>query len=176
MGNAADGGAMNGIGGGGAAGSPEGEAGGGPGGGSAGTSGPARRLDRISGVTSSPGVRPIGMNGVWMLYPPSIPEGDGTMLDNTLIYWGVESGTDHNHSPRDMQYLLIGGKNMGFKTGQFLKNPSTESAHKLHTSVLRGLGYTAATAIGIEPMSGPLMPDRLSTGRSECERDALAGA
>jgi succinate-semialdehyde dehydrogenase len=62
------------------------------------------------------------MNGVWMLYPPSIPEGDGTMLDNTLIYWGVESGTDHNHSPRDMQYLLIGGKNMGFKTGQFLKN------------------------------------------------------
>jgi hypothetical protein len=85
-----------------------------------------------------------------------IPEGDATMLDNTLIYWGVESGTDHNHSPKDMQYLLIGGKNMGFKTGQFLKNASTESAHKLHTSVLRGLGYTAATGIGIEPMSGPL--------------------
>jgi hypothetical protein len=85
-----------------------------------------------------------------------IAEGDGTMLDNTLIYWGVESGTDHNHSPRDMQYLLIGGKNMGFKTGQFLRNASTESAHKLHTSVLRGLGYTAATGIGIEPMAGPL--------------------
>lgn len=85
-----------------------------------------------------------------------IAEGDGTMLDNTLIYWGVESGTDHNHSPRDMQYLLIGGKNMGFKTGQFLKNPTTQSAHKLHTSVLRGLGYTAATGIGIEPMCGPL--------------------
>jgi hypothetical protein len=86
----------------------------------------------------------------------SIAEGDGTMLDNTLIYWGVESGTDHNHSPRDMQYLLIGGKNMGFKTGQFLKNANTESAHKLHTSVLRGLGYAAATGIGIEPLSGPL--------------------
>jgi hypothetical protein len=85
-----------------------------------------------------------------------IAEGDGTMLDNTLIYWGVESGTDHSHNPRDMQYLLIGGKNMGFKTGQFLKNPSTESAHKLHTSVLHGLGYTAATGFGIEPMSGPL--------------------
>jgi hypothetical protein len=85
-----------------------------------------------------------------------IAEGNGTMLDNTLIYWGVESGTDHNHSPRDMQYLLIGGKNMGFKTGQFLKNAGTESAHKLHTSVLRGLGYTAATGIGIEPMAGPL--------------------
>jgi hypothetical protein len=85
-----------------------------------------------------------------------IAEGDGTMLDNTLIYWGVESGTDHSHSPRDMQYLLIGGRNMGFKSGQFLKNAATESAHKLHTSVLRGLGYAAATGIGIEPMSGPL--------------------
>ena len=49
-----------------------------------------------------------------------IAEGDGTMLDNTLIYWGVESGTDHNHSPRDLQYLLIGGKNMGFQSGQLL--------------------------------------------------------
>src|SRR5690606_37571002 len=50
----------------------------------------------------------------------SIPEGDGTMLDNTLIYWGVESGTNHSHDPNDMQYLLIGGRNMGFQLGQFL--------------------------------------------------------
>jgi hypothetical protein len=41
------------------------------------------------------------------------------MLDNTLIYCGVESGTDHNHSPRDMQYLLIGGRTMGIAVGQF---------------------------------------------------------
>ncbi|MFO7180726.1 MAG: DUF1552 domain-containing protein, partial [Pseudomonadota bacterium] len=32
----------------------------------------------------------------------SIQEGDGTMLDNTIMVWGVESGTNHNHSPRDM--------------------------------------------------------------------------
>ena len=86
----------------------------------------------------------------------TIAEGDGTMLDNTLIYWGVESGTDHNHSPKDMQYLLIGGKNMGFQVGQYLQLPTTQSAHKLHTSVLHGLGYTAATGFGIEPTCGPL--------------------
>lgn len=86
----------------------------------------------------------------------NIAEGDGTMLDNTLIYWGVESGTDHNHNPRDMQYLLIGGKNMGFNVGQFLQLPAAESAHKLHTAVLHGLGYTAATGFGIEPDCGPL--------------------
>jgi hypothetical protein len=85
-----------------------------------------------------------------------IAEGDGTMLDNTLIYWGVESGTDHNHSPRDLQYLLIGGKNLGFQSGQFLQLSGTQSAHKLHTSVLQGLGHTAATGFGIEPTCGPL--------------------
>ena len=56
---------------------------------------------------------------------------------------GVESGTDHNHSPRDMQYLLIGGRNMGLKAGQYLKLANTQSAHKLLTSVLNAFGYTA---------------------------------
>jgi hypothetical protein len=86
----------------------------------------------------------------------AIPEGDGVMLDNTLIYWGVESGTDHNHNPKDQPYLLIGGKNMGFNVGKFVQNPREESAHKLHTAVLHGLGYGAATGFGIEPDCGPL--------------------
>jgi hypothetical protein len=86
----------------------------------------------------------------------AIAEGDGTMLDNTLIYWGVESGTDHNHNPTDQPYLLIGGKNLGLNVGQFLQLPGKESAHKLHTSVLHAFGYTAATGFGIEPTCGPL--------------------
>lgn len=85
----------------------------------------------------------------------AIPEADGSMLDNTLIYWGAESGTDHNHSPHDMQYLLIGGKNLGLATGQFLNPPGVTSAHKLHTSVLHAFGLEAA-GFGIEPNCGPL--------------------
>jgi len=84
-----------------------------------------------------------------------ITEGDGSMLDNTLVIWGVESGTNHSHNPRDMQYLLAGGRNMGFQTGQFLQLPSTQSVHRLHTSVLNGFGHPAA-GFGIEPSSGPL--------------------
>ena len=82
-------------------------------------------------------------------------EGSGTMLDNTLMVWGVESGTNHNHSPRDMQYLLIGGRNLGIKTGQYLKLASTQSSNKLLTSIMNAFGY-AATGIGIEPTVGPL--------------------
>jgi hypothetical protein len=74
----------------------------------------------------------------------SIPEGSGTMLDNTLIYCGVESGTNHSHSPVDMQYLLIGGKNMGFQLGQYLEAPKT-SAHRLHVAVLNAFGADVDT-------------------------------
>jgi hypothetical protein len=69
----------------------------------------------------------------------SIQEGDGTMLDNTLIYWGVESGTNHSHDPNDMQYLLVGGRNMGFQVGQSLDVGRT-SAHRLHVAVLNAFG------------------------------------
>ena len=85
----------------------------------------------------------------------TIKEGSGTMLDNTLMVWGVESGTNHNHSPRDMQYLLIGGRNLGIKTGQYMKLASTQSSNKLLTSIMNAFGY-AATGLGIEPTVGPL--------------------
>ena len=84
----------------------------------------------------------------------AIPEGDGSMLDNTLIYWGVESGTNHSHDPVDMQYLLIGGKNLGFQSGQYLEF-GTKSAHQLHTSVLNAFGHPVS-GFGIEPNCGPL--------------------
>ncbi|HEX2732361.1 MAG TPA: DUF1552 domain-containing protein [Polyangiaceae bacterium] len=85
----------------------------------------------------------------------AIPEGDGRMLDNTLLYWGVESGTNHSHAPGDMQYLLIGGRNMGFQVGQYLQLPSPEIANKLHTAVMQGFGYDAK-GCGVEETCGAL--------------------
>jgi hypothetical protein len=69
----------------------------------------------------------------------AIPEGDGSMLDNTLIYCGVESGTNHSHDPNDMQYLLVGGRNLGFQVGQAL-DVGRQSAHRLHVAVLNAFG------------------------------------
>jgi hypothetical protein len=74
----------------------------------------------------------------------AIPEGDGTMLDNTLIYCGVESGTNHSHNPNDMQYLLVGGRNLGFATGQVL-DVGRQSAHRLHVAVLNAFGAEVDT-------------------------------
>lgn len=85
----------------------------------------------------------------------SIPEGDGTMLDNTLIYCGVESGTNHSHDPNDMQYLLIGGRNLGFQTGQVLDVGQT-SAHRLHVAVLNAFGADVQSFGSADDGSGPL--------------------
>ena len=45
--------------------------------------------------------------------------GDGNMLDNTVMLFG--SASSAFHLSRNYPLILVGGKNMGFKHGQFLK-------------------------------------------------------
>ncbi|MDA8968626.1 DUF1552 domain-containing protein [Akkermansiaceae bacterium] len=44
--------------------------------------------------------------------------GEGNMLDNTLLFYG--SASSAFHLSRNYPLLLVGGKNMGYKHGQFL--------------------------------------------------------
>lgn len=85
----------------------------------------------------------------------AIPEGDGSMLDNTLIMWGFEVGTDHNHDVRDFPYLLIGGRGFGINSGRFLRNAQSEDAQRMHTAVLHAFGVDAA-GFGERPDAGAL--------------------
>ena len=48
------------------------------------------------------------------------PAGKGTMLDNTLLLFGSASGAFH--LSRNYPLVLAGGKNMGFKHGQYINN------------------------------------------------------
>ena len=45
------------------------------------------------------------------------PEGQGSMLDNTLVFYG--SSNSKTHVNRDYPLLVAGGKNLGLKQGQF---------------------------------------------------------
>ncbi len=47
----------------------------------------------------------------------STPEGDGNMLDNTLLFFG--SASSGFHLSRNYPLILTGGKNLGFKHGHF---------------------------------------------------------
>jgi len=48
------------------------------------------------------------------------PAGKGTMLDNTLLLFG--SASSAFHLSRNYPLVLAGGKNMGFKHGQYINN------------------------------------------------------
>jgi len=54
-----------------------------------------------------------------------MPEGDGTVLDNTVVAWVSEGGPDGGHNRRDLRITLAGGSAVGLRTGQFLSFPGT---------------------------------------------------
>jgi hypothetical protein len=39
----------------------------------------------------------------------SIPEGDGTLLDNSLILYGSNMGNSNQHQHYDVPHILVGG-------------------------------------------------------------------
>jgi hypothetical protein len=106
----------------------------------------------------------------------SVPEGDGTLLDHTVVVWCTELATP-THVHHDTFTVLAGGCNDFFQTGRYVRYPriygnpiagfpATGPAHnRLHVTLLRAMGYgddafgmTSATAADGAPipMTGPL--------------------
>ncbi len=51
----------------------------------------------------------------------AVPEGSGTLLDNTLVVFINECCVGNTHSIENMPTLLFGGKNLGLQAGQHLR-------------------------------------------------------
>jgi hypothetical protein len=82
----------------------------------------------------------------------SIPDGAGTLFDNTTILCVSEFGgpnansTAAQHSPRNLPYVLIGGANTPFRTGSYLSVDRSHGDYLL--TLARGFGSTE-TSMGI---------------------------
>jgi hypothetical protein len=50
----------------------------------------------------------------------AIKEGDGTLLDNTVILHGTNMGNSNQHQHYDVPHFLIGGKNLGLRGNRHL--------------------------------------------------------
>lgn len=84
----------------------------------------------------------------------SIPEGEGTLLDNTLICWGRELGNTA-HQFYDYPGIMIGGAGGALTTGRNLN--VTGSGHvQWLVSILNLMGLATSSVGNIEPDSGPL--------------------
>lgn len=73
-----------------------------------------------------------------------IPEGDGTVLDNTLIVWGSEVSRGNSHSLNDIPYLLLGNAGGKIRSGQFLEYDSKSNCDLLH-AIVAAFGVTQET-------------------------------
>lgn len=85
-----------------------------------------------------------------------IPEGEGTMMDNTLIMWCSEIARGNTHSQRNMPFLTLGDAGGYFKTGGF--HEYQDRPHNdLLLSIMHAFGQEDMTTIGNPDFcTGPL--------------------
>lgn len=83
----------------------------------------------------------------------SIPEGNGTLLDNTLVLSLSDHGDAAYHYTWDLPVILAGGAGGALKTGRHLDVPGT-SNNDLLVSILNILGYDDKTFGRSEYCSG----------------------
>lgn len=77
-----------------------------------------------------------------------IPEGTGTMFDNTVIVWGNELGVGNRHTRRDVPFVMAGGCGGYFKTGRYLKYPAGTKHNNLLVSLCRAMGLSEQKTFG----------------------------
>jgi hypothetical protein len=71
----------------------------------------------------------------------SVREGDGTLLDNTVIMHGTNMGNSNQHQHYDVPHYLIGGKNLGLRGNRHLAyERKTVPTGNLLVSVLKLYG------------------------------------
>ena len=70
----------------------------------------------------------------------SVPEGSGTMMDNSLIVY-TSNNADYQHtSGKNWPVMLLGNYDGAFKTGCFTQLDSKRPINALYTSILRASG------------------------------------
>jgi hypothetical protein len=87
----------------------------------------------------------FGQNFAYLLERlASVNEGDGTLLDNTVVLWVSEIQEPPSHAQTNMPFVVAGGKNAGIKTGRWLQAPG-QPHNNLLVSLLNVFGGAETT-------------------------------
>jgi hypothetical protein len=70
----------------------------------------------------------------------SVPDGDGTLLDNTVLLYGSALSDGNSHLHENLPLLLVGGAGGGIKGGRHIRYPDLTPMTNLHLAVLDKLG------------------------------------
>jgi hypothetical protein len=85
----------------------------------------------------------------------SVQEGDGTLLDNTLVLWGNELSRGNSHDLHDIPFLLAGKAGGAIRTGRHLTYDHQPN-NNLLLSVLHALDVNATSFGNRELCTGDL--------------------
>ncbi len=85
----------------------------------------------------------------------AVPEGDGTLLDNTVVVWVNELGKGNSHTRNDVPYILGGSCGGYFDTGRYLQYDQDPHNNFL-VSLCNAMGVQTNTFGNPAYCSGPL--------------------
>jgi len=87
----------------------------------------------------------------------AVPEGDGTLLDNTLVVWGNELARGNSHSNRPVPFVLAGGVGGAMQGGRYLTYDRV-AHNRMLVSICQMMGMTDLDTFGDnDPASGGLV-------------------
>jgi hypothetical protein len=87
----------------------------------------------------------------------AVPEGDGTMLDNTVVLWISEFGNSSSHSLRNLMWFVMGNVGGFLRQGQVLKLPG-RSVSDLHLTMAHAFGIRDQAFGDPAFCTGPIAP------------------
>ena len=85
-----------------------------------------------------------------------MPEGPGTLLDNTVVVWLSEITRGNTHSHRDAPFLLAGGAGGAIRTNRYLNFPGEVPHNNLWVSLMNAMGVPGNTFGDPAHCTGPL--------------------
>jgi hypothetical protein len=68
------------------------------------------------------------------------PEGDGTMLDHTLLLYGTGISDSNMHFHDDLPIAVVGGQKVGIKGGRYVRHPLGTPIANLYLAILDTFG------------------------------------
>jgi len=77
----------------------------------------------------------------------AIPEGDGSVLDNTLVVWGNELSRGNSHGNQPIPFVLLGGGGGQLEMGRYLQYEGVEH-NRLLVSICHAMGLSDQQTFG----------------------------
>ncbi len=68
------------------------------------------------------------------------PEGDGTMLDHSLMFYGAGISDSNTHFHDNLPIALVGGQAAGLKGGRYIRHPEGTPIANLYVAILDKMG------------------------------------